>query len=55
MSFGPDTVTVVALTVALEAGILAPSDQGGKPAWWPEFERQLADWVDPPAEVALTA
>ena len=22
-----------------------PSEHGGEPAWWPEFERQLADWV----------
>jgi hypothetical protein len=22
-----------------------PSDDGGEPAWWPEFERQLADLV----------
>jgi hypothetical protein len=90
MSVDADTVTVVALTLAVAVGMLAmtcgsvallmralrwidlapahepssgtdagpgggmggpgapappPSGQGGEPAWWPEFERQLADWV----------
>ena len=25
-----------------------PSDRGGEPAWWPEFERELARYVAEP-------
>jgi hypothetical protein len=29
----------------------APRDPGGDPAWWPEFERQFADYANAPTPV----